>query len=207
MKFIDKGYIYILTSPSGKKYVGQTTSLKKRFNSYKNGGKVAQIKLYRAIEKYGWDNFNKEILDFYNLSQEELDNLEIKYIKELDSFNNGYNCTIGGLGKRMHYTEEERKLAKLYREAKYRNNNREKIKLRNKEYYTSELGIKTQKEYYLNYYLENKEHITEKNKNYIALHKEEHLARRRRYYQKNKEKENLRCRNLYNRKKLENNDK
>lgn len=202
MKIIDKCHIYILTSPSGKKYVGQTYSLRKRFNSYENGGKISQIKLYRAIEKYGWDNFTKEVLDFYNLTQIELDELEIKYIKEFDSFNNGYNCTIGGLGKRIHYTEEERKLAKLYREAKYRNGNRDKIKVRNKKYYTSELGIKTQKDYYLKYYAENKEHVTERNKKYIEDHREEHLARRRRYYQKNKERERQRTRDWRERKKV-----
>lgn len=53
-----------------------------------------------AINKYGKNNFIKEILIEGNLSKEELDKLEIKYIYECKSTdsNIGYNIEFGGYG-------------------------------------------------------------------------------------------------------------
>lgn len=74
--------------------------------------------LYKAIEKYGIDNFEYEILfsenttDFNNIKR-KLDNLEKQYIKEYNSFvPNGYNQTIGGdagvLGFKMTDEQKEK---------------------------------------------------------------------------------------------------
>jgi group I intron endonuclease len=207
MMKIDKCYIYVLTSPSGRKYVGQTINLNKRFEEYRNQRIWQQIKIFSAIKKYGWDNFNIEIIEFNNLTQKELDDLEIYYIKRWDSYVNGYNCTIGGLGKRVHYTIEERKLARLENLKRYREKNKEKIRKSNARYQSSNLGIATKKEYYEKYYSKNKKIIAEKNKQYINNNKEKHLERRRRYHLSHKEVENQRCRNYYNKKKLENDTK
>lgn len=69
MNYLDKlpalghGYIYCYTSPSGKKYIGQTvTSLRMRSNNNGSGYKVCSI-FYSAIQKYGWENFTVEILE------------------------------------------------------------------------------------------------------------------------------------------------
>jgi len=51
--------VYILTSPSGKKYVGQTNNVHNRFIFYKNLICKYQKKLYNALTKYGWYNFTK----------------------------------------------------------------------------------------------------------------------------------------------------
>lgn len=92
------GYIYKITnSINGKVYIGQTTiGFDKRYKgSIKN---THNEHLKRAIEKYGEENFiiEKEY-DFAN-SQEELNELEIKYIYEFNSTdsNYGYNKTTGG---------------------------------------------------------------------------------------------------------------
>ena len=92
------GYIYKITnSINGKVYIGQTTiGFDKRYKgSIKN---THNEHLKRAIEKYGEENFiiEKEY-DFAN-SQEELNELEIKYIHEFNSIDNryGYNKTTGG---------------------------------------------------------------------------------------------------------------
>ncbi|MEK6881563.1 MAG: GIY-YIG nuclease family protein [Nanoarchaeota archaeon] len=67
---IKMGVIYCLTSPSGKKYIGQTTrEIDKRFEEHCTR-KECRI-LYNAIQKHGKDNFKKEILlecnnDFLN---------------------------------------------------------------------------------------------------------------------------------------------
>lgn len=200
---IDKCYIYILTSPSGKKYVGQTTSIKKRFENYRNLRRLTQIKLSAAILKYGWDNFIKEEIEFINITQEELDGLEIEYIKKYDSFNNGYNCTIGGSGKRIHNTEEERLIARKISQEKHRELHLDKIREAKRKYSRSVRGKLKQKECYTDNYLKNKDIIASRNKQYILDNKEKHLERRRKYYLKNKEKENARCREFYWKKKLE----
>lgn len=93
---------------NGKVYIGQTKgSLKTRAGN--NGYKYQKCPyFYRAIQKYGWDNFNSEILD-KNLTIEEANEKEKYYIHLYDSTNsnNGYNISIGGgsasfFGKEVH---------------------------------------------------------------------------------------------------------
>ncbi len=80
-----------------KIYIGQTKySLEKR--AEKNGINYKGSKyFYRAIQKYGWENFSPEILKD-NLTQEEANELEEYYIKFFDSINPliGYNIRPGG---------------------------------------------------------------------------------------------------------------
>jgi hypothetical protein len=88
------GYIYKLTSPSGKVYIGQTKNIKNRFNQYKNKHTETQPKLHNSLCKYGFDLHKKEIIEEVLLS--ELSDREIHWINFYDSFKNGLNCTIGG---------------------------------------------------------------------------------------------------------------
>lgn len=98
--------VYIHTSPSGKKYVGQTGK-KPEERWGKNGvkylnkvnGKYNHPAFARAILKYGWENFEHEVVAS-NLTKSEADNLEKLFIKKLDtmSANGGYNCKEGGAG-------------------------------------------------------------------------------------------------------------
>jgi group I intron endonuclease len=55
--------IYKITSPSGKIYIGQSTNIENRFNSYRILDCKKQIKLYNSLKKYGWDNHIKEIVE------------------------------------------------------------------------------------------------------------------------------------------------
>jgi group I intron endonuclease len=49
-----KGYIYKLTSPSNKCYVGQTVNINKRFSEYKTFHHCKnQPKLFNSLKKYG----------------------------------------------------------------------------------------------------------------------------------------------------------
>ena len=94
-----KGYIYKITNPSGKIYIGQSVNPKNRFSSYKRLACKKQIKLYNSLVKYGYENHNIEIIDecLLNGSNINLINeLEIFWIKEYDSMCSGLNCTIGG---------------------------------------------------------------------------------------------------------------
>jgi group I intron endonuclease len=112
------GIIYCYKSPSGKYYVGQTKheERRKKQHAHKNN------KCYRfrkAIEKYGLENFEYEVLVRVNVEdrvklKEVLNTLEKFYIKKFDSFKNGYNSTLGGEcpwneGKTGVYSEETKK--------------------------------------------------------------------------------------------------
>jgi group I intron endonuclease len=91
------GLIYMIRNKfNDKKYIGQTTrSFADRINDYKRG--FGNNYLNNAFNKYGWDNFEFSIIDTAN-NLEELNNKEIKYIKEYDTTNKtiGYNIESGG---------------------------------------------------------------------------------------------------------------
>ena len=74
--------VYIHTNKTnGKMYVGQTCQNPKK--RWSNGlGYVTQQYFYRAIQKYGWDGFEHEIIAS-NLTKSEADNFEKILIKEL----------------------------------------------------------------------------------------------------------------------------
>ena len=99
MKNDEKKYcVYKHTSPSGKVYIGITNKYPPEKRWYSNGsGYKRQQYFWRAIQKYGWDNFEHKIL-FKNLTKEEACAKEIELIKVYDSTNpeKGYNCSTGG---------------------------------------------------------------------------------------------------------------
>lgn len=99
--------IYIHTNKiNGKKYVGQTCQqVEARWeygDEYKNN-----IYFYRAIQKYGWDNFKHQIIKD-NLSLKEANLLERQLIKTLRTTNNnyGYNIREGGYEWKFLIKEE-----------------------------------------------------------------------------------------------------
>lgn len=88
--------VYCYTSPSNKKYIGQTRmSLERRANH--GIGYKSSKKFFKAIMKYGWHWFenNVEILK-ENLTKKEADFFEQYYIQIYDTINNGYNIQKGG---------------------------------------------------------------------------------------------------------------
>ena len=104
--------VYKATSPSGKSYVGITsTSLRSRQLTHKRDALRYNKKFtfHSAIRKYGWHNIKWEILekvDSWELAQKR----EIFFISELDTYRNGYNMTLGGDGHRGFKQSEETKL-------------------------------------------------------------------------------------------------
>lgn len=117
------GVIYKYTSPSGKSYIGQTTNEEKRKGIwFSNTYEYAGSKINKARAKYGSCNFTYDILfkeDFNDneIASTTLDKWEKYYIDKFDTFNNGYNLTVGGLGVRGYkWTEEgKRKLSELHK--------------------------------------------------------------------------------------------
>lgn len=80
-----------------KKYIGITSQ--KPTSRWKNGkGYEEYTRFGRAIEKYGWDSFQHEIL-FTSLNRKEAESAEIKLIAKYQTQNPkfGYNLASGGL--------------------------------------------------------------------------------------------------------------
>jgi len=57
-----KAFIYQITNPYGKIYIGSTVDLKDRIYRYKNAKLGCQYKIKHSIIKYGWDNHKFEII-------------------------------------------------------------------------------------------------------------------------------------------------
>lgn len=92
------GRIYIIKNTiNDKVYVGQTTmSIEDRFKQHLNHSKSKNsYEFYQAISELGEENFYIESLE-ENIDIKDLDVREVYWIKQYDSFDNGYNSTPGG---------------------------------------------------------------------------------------------------------------
>jgi hypothetical protein len=58
LKETKKYYVYMHTSPNGKKYIGMTRNFKQRWAS----GYKDNKKFHEDINKFGWDNIKHDIL-------------------------------------------------------------------------------------------------------------------------------------------------
>lgn len=87
--------IYKIISPSGKIYIGQSTDIKKRFDSYRRIDLriKGQIKLYRSLKKYGSKNHKYEIIEQCLCSK--LNERERHWQEYYDVIGeNGLNCLL-----------------------------------------------------------------------------------------------------------------
>ena len=99
------GYIYILTSPSGKSYIGQTTRhIEKRFKEHQKKNSYC-VAIYNAVRRYGWENFEK---DWYECPDEDLNFDEELLVREMGTLSPiGYNLRDGGAnGKSSEETKQ-----------------------------------------------------------------------------------------------------
>lgn len=98
---MDKKYIiYKHTNKINNKiYIGQTCQ-KPEYRWNHGEGYKNSPRFYSAIQCYGWDNFQHEIL-FQNLSAEKANQLEMELIKKYKSSEEkfGYNSDSGGKNK------------------------------------------------------------------------------------------------------------
>ena len=111
----DRNYcVYVHTNKiNGKKYVGQTC--RKPEERWKRGfGYIKSGHFYNAIKKYGWDNFEHNIVK-NNLTKEEADELEEYYINKFDTLNDnkGYNLRHGG-SRGRHSEKTLKKLSEAH---------------------------------------------------------------------------------------------
>lgn len=95
---------------NGKVYIGQSKVLEKRQNKHlssafnPNSNEYNSL-LHRGFRKYGYENFDYEILE--NCLVSELDEKEIYWIEQYNSYKNGYNLTKGGNSPTSKKIDEE----------------------------------------------------------------------------------------------------
>lgn len=104
------GLIYMRTSPEHKSYIGLTIRPEKSrwqqhcqdaFNFKKSS---YHTKLSEAIRRFGKDNFTLTILD--ECPNDKLSEREIYWINYYDTYQHGYNETLGGEGYWKYNTED-----------------------------------------------------------------------------------------------------
>lgn len=121
--------VYVHTNKiNGKKYVGVTSQdPKKRWNEGK-GYTPRQPHMYNAIQKWGWDNFEHEIL-ISGISAEEAGLIEQELIKEwrLQDSKCGYNAQSGGLTNATLSEEIKEKIRKANKGRSFTEEHRKKI--------------------------------------------------------------------------------
>ena len=86
---------------NGKMYIGKTehANPEKRYKRHLTDAHKKRCKeraLYRAINKYGAENFEFQVLE--EVSTENVNQKEQHYIALYNTYHNGYNETIGGEG-------------------------------------------------------------------------------------------------------------
>lgn len=99
------GFIYKITNDINDKiYIGKTlSSIEKRFEEHKKDSHRIQEQirpLYRAMNKYGHNNFHIALIEECPISN--LSDREVYWINFYNSYENGYNATIGGDGKQLY---------------------------------------------------------------------------------------------------------
>ena len=109
-------FIYKTTNLiNGKIYIGKRI---KDVYGYLGSGKIIK----RAIEKYGKENFIREIIEDNIDDKGKLSEREIYWIKYYDSTNPkiGYNITMGGGGFNVHHSEETKHKLSIANKGKVR---------------------------------------------------------------------------------------
>lgn len=133
--------IYKITNLiNGHCYIGQSKNIYNRINNHHiydyNNPKNDQYdcKIYQAIRKYGWENFDISVIEL--CPESELNEKEIFYIEKFDSFKNGYNMTEGGtyFSSKMFSPETEQKRAETReKNQSLKGENHPRARLSNKE--------------------------------------------------------------------------
>lgn len=131
--------IYVITNKiNGMKYVGQSSNIPERW--YRHSVDYKRLKdryLYRAMNKYSFENFNFEVFET-DIPIEEIHMRETYWIKELGTkAPNGYNMTDGGEGSfnRVVSDETKAKISKNLKGKKHSEETKKSMSIRNIERY------------------------------------------------------------------------
>ena len=107
-----KGIYKITCINNNKVYIGKSIEIKQRFKKHLSDlrlNKHHSKYLQHSYNKYGEESLRFEIIEVNNnWTEEELANKEIAYIKQYNSFIDGFNETEGGEGRARIVSEEEK---------------------------------------------------------------------------------------------------
>lgn len=96
-KDIISGIYKIVNKINNKSYIGQSNNIYRRFSEHKSPlyrSHYSDKYLYKAIDKYGIENFSFDIIEECEAC--DLDDREVYWINYYEGFKNGYNNTLGG---------------------------------------------------------------------------------------------------------------
>lgn len=101
-----KSGIYLITSPKGRQYVGQSVNIQKRHSNYNAKG---MARLQNSFNKYGRENHTFEIIEYCTV--DKLDEYENYYMVLLGTCNaeNGLNLMLPHGGIKKHSPESNQK--------------------------------------------------------------------------------------------------
>lgn len=126
------GIVYLAWNmSSGKSYVGKTTQgLTRRKSQHRHQAekKLRRSHFHAAIRKYGWDSFRWAVIARCECHK-GLFFAEQFLIKQLGTFNNGYNLSEGGQGAVGHKQSAETVAKKVSGRAGYRHSEETKRRL------------------------------------------------------------------------------
>ena len=114
---IKKYTIYKYTSPEGKHYIGKTSNEAGRKLAHKYGySSYPDRELYQDMNKFGYEAFTYTTL-VTGVPDWASDSFEKYWINYYDSYNQGYNQTLGGIGSKgyKHSDASKDKIAKAFK--------------------------------------------------------------------------------------------
>jgi hypothetical protein len=172
-----KGKIYVIRNYiNDKEYVGSTVeTLPQRYSKHGTSNKEANCALWKAMKELGRENFYIELIENYPCnSKQELNAREGYWIRQKDTYKNGYNINIAGR------TVEE-----------WRKENRDNILTKKREYHfkNREQMLLKQREYCKNAYATDKHKVLQRCEKYRNNNRDLIRERSRQKYELNKEKE------------------
>jgi hypothetical protein len=169
------GKIYVIKNHiNDMVYVGSTTQpLYKRFSLHKrsvNSIRCRAKKISIAMRDIGIEHFYIELLEEYPCDNiEQLHKREGYWIRELNSYSNGYNAQVQGRNRQEYYQEHKERHAELVKNWYERNKNKVD-------------------DYHRKWYQENKGKILERQMQYYQDNKHDILQREKKYRDTNREK-------------------